>query len=55
VVQQWADQAGFRWGMPATVNRRAFLGSGDAKEVAAGELGLFQAWRKSEIARSGRK
>lgn len=38
VVQQAAEQAGFRWAMPATVSRKAFTGSAEGKATPAGEL-----------------
>lgn len=34
VVQSCAEQAGFRWAMPATISRRAYLGGGKPQPVA---------------------
>jgi HEAT repeat protein len=38
VLQMSAEQAGFRWTMPATLSRRAFVGPADGKAVSADEL-----------------
>jgi hypothetical protein len=38
VLQLAAEQAGFRWAMPATISRRAFVGSADGKAVPASDL-----------------
>lgn len=38
IVQPAAEQAGFRWAMPATVSRKAYVGNNDGSPLPAAEL-----------------
>lgn len=38
IVQPAAEQAGFRWAIPATVSRKAYVGNNDGTPLPAAEL-----------------